>query len=316
MDILDVRKSEFEIFRYSFLKDNFSNVYLIFGPKYSGKKTFSKEVSQAILCDKNNTEKKLEKPCRICKSCKSFDLGANENFFFFGKNEAESIGLSKDSIKFFSEGIDIITKTSLKTDKKNIFVIPEVENLSGDAVSYLLKTLDDANKNTIFFLTSNKISKVLKTIVSRSFIIRFNQIPKNRFLDVFSLYKLERNDQDKLYFRFMGLDGRAIKNFSKSDINGFFRSESEALSKSDEKISEIISKENTSSDNHREKAVKLVEQVIDFLSFEMKFSDDASKINFLDKIENTLLSLENIQKNGNIKINLDFVFLNLTWSTN
>ncbi|MGZ9428520.1 hypothetical protein [Mycoplasma sp. 1012] len=117
----------------------------------------------------------------------------NKNFFQFTKENP----LDKDILK------EVIKKmtTSAEKNENNILVIENVENLHIATLNSLLKFIEEPNKNTFIIFTTKNIKAVLKTIVSRSFVLNLKN-PKHELLtknDVINeLLSLTNNSKDKI----------------------------------------------------------------------------------------------------------------------
>ena len=118
-------------------------------------------------------------------------------------------------------------KTKNDSHSKRVCIIDAIDDLSLDAINSLLKTIEEPNINSHFILISHDSKKLLPTIKSRSFQIKFNNFKKSDFLSVlYELDDLKTTDHSYLYELTHGsLD------ISRSYINNDFRDIDDHLQK-------------------------------------------------------------------------------------
>ncbi len=66
-------------------------------------------------------------------------------------------------------------------NQKRICIIDKIDDLSIDASNSLLKLIEEPNHNSHFIILNNNKAKMLNTIKSRSFFIRFNKVSNDTF---------------------------------------------------------------------------------------------------------------------------------------
>ncbi|QJR44069.1 hypothetical protein [Mycoplasma miroungirhinis] len=100
-------------------------------------------------------------------------LNKQVNIQILGDNDS----LNKDNL------ISSINDTFFTMNKnvKNILIIKNIENGSNQAINALLKYLETLANNIFVLITTNNKYKVLKTILSRSIIINFDQETTHEF---------------------------------------------------------------------------------------------------------------------------------------
>jgi DNA polymerase-3 subunit delta' len=81
-------------------------------------------------------------------------------------------------------------KTKNESNNKRVCIIDAIDDLSLDAINSLLKIIEEPNINSHFILISHDNKKLLPTIISRSFQIKFNNFKKDDFLSI--LYEIRR----------------------------------------------------------------------------------------------------------------------------
>jgi len=105
--------------------------------------------------------------------------------------------LEKSSAIKIDEVRDLQHKLLLSSQSEfKIMIIDDASNISNQAASALLKTLEEPTKNTVIVLITSNKSKVLPTIISRCINYEFSLVSKekiNILLDDFNLSEQERN---------------------------------------------------------------------------------------------------------------------------
>lgn len=105
------------------------------------------------------------------------------------------------------------------SSKYKIIIIERADNLTPEAANAILKTLEEPPKDAIFFLISSNLANILPTIISRSQIIRINDIKVNQNkISLETEEKMSNIRNMKIYERF-ALINTLIKNDDKDEIN-------------------------------------------------------------------------------------------------
>ena len=118
-------------------------------------------------------------------------------------------------------------KTKNESHSKRVCIIDAIDDLSLDAINSLLKIIEEPNINNHFILISHDNKKLLPTIKSRSFQIKFNNFKKSDFLSVLhEIDDLKTTDHSYLYEL-----TRGSLDISRSYINNDFRDIDDHLQK-------------------------------------------------------------------------------------
>ena len=134
------------------------HAFLIGGKEGVGKRQFSLQLSQLILCK----EKNEDMPCNACQPCKLFNSSNHPDFYTIKMEE----GKKKISIKQVKEIQTSFYESSFLNGNK-VFLIENAEFLSKDASDSLLKVLEEPPENTYFIITSHRAKQLSATIQSR-----------------------------------------------------------------------------------------------------------------------------------------------------
>ena len=138
---------------------------LLHGVSGIGKKAFAIEFSHWLLCE----QPLADKSCGECKSCKLIKADSNPDLLTLYP-EVEGKAIKVDQIR------DLIKKISLTSHGKGyrVIIIAPADALNINASNSLLKTLEEPPENTILILITDKPSKLMATIRSRTQMIRFD----------------------------------------------------------------------------------------------------------------------------------------------
>jgi len=138
---------------------------LLHGPKGIGKYAFAIELAHWLMCEQPLTDK----ACGKCKSCLLIKAKSNPDLLFL-QPEEEGKAIKVDQIR------ELINKISLTGHGQGyrVIIISPADALNINASNSLLKTLEEPPENTILILISDKPSKLVATIRSRTQMIRFD----------------------------------------------------------------------------------------------------------------------------------------------
>ncbi len=133
--------------------EKLSHAVLLTGPHGSGKKSWGKALSMAILCpycDKGE-------PCMKCFSCRSF-LNSNHSSYF---------ELVPDGRNIKIEQIRSIRENFYLQGSKKVCLVDQAEAMTAEASSSLLKILEDPPPDLHFILLASHSRLLFDTILSR-----------------------------------------------------------------------------------------------------------------------------------------------------
>ncbi len=136
------------------------HAFLFVGPKGEGKKSVALGFAQTLMCEKNKAN-----ACGVCPPC-------------VGVVKGQSIGVitldpEKGVIKIEAARA-LIRQLSLATwGKARVVIIDEAHLMNSQAANALLKSIEEPPAQTYFVLLSPSEESVLKTIRSRTQVLRF-----------------------------------------------------------------------------------------------------------------------------------------------
>lgn len=151
-----------------FQKKKTSHAYLLSGGKGMALKETAIFLAQSFLCD----SKVDEIACEECVNC----IRVKEDNY----SDLIVIDGSKTTIK--KEMIDTLQEEFSKTAREEkglkIYIIYQVEKATASAINGLLKFLEEPSDDVVAILTTENVSKVLPTIVSRCQMLRLKTFSK------------------------------------------------------------------------------------------------------------------------------------------
>lgn len=140
-------------------QQHLSHAYLLTGPAGSGKKTLAHWMSRVFMCSDGG--------CGECLTCQKIEKRVHPDVIWAEPYKKSGIypveqirDIRKDALIYPNEG----------THK--IYIIPNVENMNGNAQDAFLKILEEPPEFVIFILLCNDESKLLQTILSR--VVRYS----------------------------------------------------------------------------------------------------------------------------------------------
>ena len=138
---------------------------LFHGAAGIGKKAFAIEFSHWLMCEHPSADR----ACGECKSCQLIQADSNPDLLTLYPEE-EGKAIKVDQVR------ELIQKVSLTSHGSGyrVIIISPADALNINASNSLLKTLEEPPANTILILISDKPSKLMATIRSRTQMVRFD----------------------------------------------------------------------------------------------------------------------------------------------
>jgi len=192
LDNEEVRNTLYSIFAKS---SSVPHAFLFSGPKGLGKTSAARIAAKIINCEKHQdlklrkSEKEIE-PCNKCSQCISISQGSNVDVL-------EIDGASNRGIDEIRDLRDKMKLSPARATKK-VYIIDEVHMLTTEAFNALLKTLEEPPSHVVFILCTTELNKVLPTILSRCFQIKFTKATSEELVRSFQrIAKNEKINIDK-----------------------------------------------------------------------------------------------------------------------
>ena len=148
-----------------------SHAYLLSGSIGMPLKDVALFLAKSLICDNPHPL-----ACNECITCMRADEGNYADLMVF---DGENGRIKKGDIEKITTNFD---KTALEEKGIMIYVLHLVETMTAVAVNSLLKFLEEPGKNIFAFLTTENESKLLPTIISRTQVLRFREIDREKVL--------------------------------------------------------------------------------------------------------------------------------------
>lgn len=146
------------------INNDFSHAYLFSGNYGCGKTTTARILSALMTCE----SVKDGKVCGQCRACKTIRSGASMDV-------KELDGASNRGIDNIKTLIDAALWSPQEL-KRKIYVVDECHQLSKEAISALLKIIEEPPEYLTFILCTTDVNKILPTILSRCQRFNFTKI--------------------------------------------------------------------------------------------------------------------------------------------
>ncbi len=148
----------------SHLSKRLAHGLLFYGAAGIGKKAFAVEFAHWLLCE----QPLADKACGKCKACQLIQAKSHPDLLNIYPEE-EGKAIKVDQVR------ELIQKVSLTSHGQGyrVIIISPADALNINASNSLLKTLEEPPANTVLMLISDKPSKLMATIRSRTQMIRF-----------------------------------------------------------------------------------------------------------------------------------------------
>ena len=192
---------------YNALKDNrVANAYLFTGPETPAKKDAAVLFAQSLLCTEGNVF-----GCESCNICSRIQENIHPDVIILdGKEKAVSKNDVDDIQSRFS-------KTALEGGNgRKVYIILNLENASPAAMNSLLKFLEEPASGVTAVLTTDNLSRILPTIISRCTVLPFRPMKQE---DRYALALQAGVPEEDAYFvSCVCTDPAAMKDVAGSDI--------------------------------------------------------------------------------------------------
>jgi DNA polymerase-3 subunit gamma/tau len=157
-------------------KDRIGQAYLLIGPRGTGKTSTARILAKSLNCEKGESVA----PCLACGPCLEIESGADMDV-------VEIDGASNNGV---DDVRDLREKVHFRPmrDRRKVYIIDEIQRLTGPAFDALLKTLEEPPDHVIFLFATTDPHKIPDTIVSRCQTFEFRRLREddvlNKLLDI------------------------------------------------------------------------------------------------------------------------------------
>lgn len=193
------QKTIIDGFKDKIVNNTLSHAYALTGHVGAGKKTLARHLAKMILC----TGTIDMAPCGHCRSCKSFEAGANPQFM------AVSSTTQKISIKQIR---DLIEDIGIRpSGGRKVYIIEDADRMTVEAQNCLLKTLEEPPEYAVILLTTAYYESLIVTVRSRVVQLKLEPYSIDELKRIIEINGLDAGGKEHLLKWGMGIPGKAIE---------------------------------------------------------------------------------------------------------
>lgn len=158
----------YKILQNTFKNHKNSHAYLINGTSGAPILDVAYFLAQSLICENKNEDGLA---CETCLNCQKIINHTYADFIFYNGND-----LKKDEVNFIQEEFN---KSAIEKANLKIYIVHQIEKVSLIMLNKLLKFIEEPESNIIAIFTTNSLSSILPTIISRCQVINLKQLSNN-----------------------------------------------------------------------------------------------------------------------------------------
>lgn len=165
-------------FANAIASDRLASTFLMVGPSGIGKRTFAGLVAKSLLCTTNAPAS--FQPCCRCETCIQVAAGTHPDVLVV-QREKDKSNLSMEQLvgcddSRMREGLCYELRMRPYSGRRKIAIVDDADTLAVEGANSLLKTLEEPPPGSVIFLIGTSEQRQLRTIRSRSQIVRFSPL--------------------------------------------------------------------------------------------------------------------------------------------
>ncbi len=149
-----------------------AHAFVFAGSRGCGKTTTARILARALNCVNGPTPD----PCGVCEACVEIAQGRDIDVL-------EIDAASHTGIDNIREVVIAGLAIAPVRDRYKVFIIDEVHQLSSASFNALLKSIEEPPAHVVFMMATTELHKIPDTILSRSQVFEFRQIPTKAIAD-------------------------------------------------------------------------------------------------------------------------------------
>ena len=143
-----------------------AQAFVFAGPRGCGKTTTARILARALSCEQGPTPD----PCGTCDACIEIAQGRDIDVL-------EIDAASHTQVENIREVVIAGLSIAPVRNRRKIFIIDEVHQLSNHSFNALLKSIEEPPPHVVFMMATTELGKIPDTILSRSQVFEFRTIP-------------------------------------------------------------------------------------------------------------------------------------------
>ena len=203
------QKVIYQLFSQALKVNKISPLYLLHGDVGTPLKDLSFFLAKSLVCKDRNPL-----ACNECNTCKRIEEGNYLDFIFIDGSKNQ---IKLDDIKGL---IAKASETPVEKDNVIIFIINNLENSSSLVQNALLKFLEEPQDNVYGFITTNNVSLILPTIVSRSELLSLLPSSKEDLIKKGNEKGLSKDDVEILSYLSSSFEEMLLSSLDEAYHNG------------------------------------------------------------------------------------------------
>ncbi|MFN7626891.1 MAG: ATP-binding protein [Pirellula sp.] len=181
-------------------QERLASTFLMVGPSGIGKRTFARLVAKSLLCTRYEPTEFAT--CGACEACVQIEAGTHPDLIEI-KREKDKSNLSMEQLvgsdeSRMREGLCYEIRMRPYSGRRKIAIVDDVDTLAVEGANSLLKTLEEPPPGALIFLIGTSEQRQLRTIRSRSQIVRFAPLAQDELALLIQRHGLADNSADAL----------------------------------------------------------------------------------------------------------------------
>jgi DNA polymerase III subunit delta' len=185
-------EAQIERFRRAVAQNRLGHTYLFVGKSGIGKRLFALKLAEALLCEQPGGN--LE-ACGHCPACQQVQSESHPDLILVSK-PSNKAALSIEhfvGVREHRRQEGLVHDIGLKPFRggRKIAIIDDADYLNQESANSLLKTLEEPPPQSVLILISSSEHTQLRTIVSRSQVVRFSPLSKENVRKILEQSEIE-----------------------------------------------------------------------------------------------------------------------------
>jgi len=175
-----------------------AHAFVFAGARGVGKTTTARILARALNCEKGPTPE----PCGVCEPC--VEIAEGRDLDVIEIDAATHTGI--DNVReVIIDGLQVRPAR----DRKKIFIIDEVHQLSNSSFNALLKSMEEPPDHVVFMMATTELHKIPETILSRAQVFELRTIGTRAIVD--QLRRIADTEKVSITDEAIGLVARAAE---------------------------------------------------------------------------------------------------------